>query len=62
MDYYNYLENSGSILVETDSPLVAYMQQTPEVLDLAVQRAWPSALRQFPEDYFSPKTPPPSPP
>lgn len=51
--YYNYLENSGSILVETDSPLVAYMQQTPEVLDLAVQRAWPAALRQFPEDILA---------
>ncbi|MBE2222421.1 MAG: GAF domain-containing protein [Anaerolineae bacterium] len=48
--YCNYSENGGSVLVKNDSPLVGYMHQTPEVLDLAIQRAWPPELRQQPVD------------
>lgn len=51
--YCNYQENGGSILVEVNSPLVAYMQERSAVLDLAVQRAWPPELRHFPEDILS---------
>ena len=51
--FCNYLENGGSVLVENGSPLVAYMQQTPDVLDLAIERAWPAELRQQPLDVLS---------
>ena len=51
--YCNYKENGGSILVGNESPLVNYMQHTPEVLDLAVERAWPAELRQEPADILA---------
>ena len=51
--YCNYSDNGGSVVIENDSSLVKYMHQTPEVLDLAVQRAWPSELRQDPVDILA---------
>ncbi|MCB8983234.1 MAG: GAF domain-containing protein [Ardenticatenaceae bacterium] len=47
---YSSYPNTESALINADSPLVAYMQQFSEVLDLAVERAWPAELREHPED------------
>ncbi|PID86054.1 MAG: hypothetical protein CSB13_04910 [Chloroflexi bacterium] len=51
--YCNYSENGGSIMIENTSPLVSYMQTSPEILDLAVQHAWPAPLREQPADILS---------
>ncbi len=51
--FCNYAENGSSVIVENKSPLVTYMSQSPEVLDLAVQRAWPTELREQPLDILS---------
>jgi len=48
-DYASYLDPDAA-RVAADSPLVAYMQRTSEVLDLAVERAWPPELRDHPDD------------
>ncbi len=51
--YCNYSQNGSSVMVENNSPLVIYMQTSPEILDLAVQRAWPTELREQPVDILS---------
>ncbi|MBK7918964.1 MAG: GAF domain-containing protein [Chloroflexi bacterium] len=47
--YCSYADTENGIIT-TDSPLVAYMRHTSDVLDLAVERAWPPELREHPED------------
>jgi signal transduction histidine kinase len=51
--FCNFSENGGTILVKNDSSLVEYMHQSSEVLDLAVQRAWPQDLREQPVDILA---------
>ena len=48
--YCNFTDNGGDVLIEPESPLVNYMSQSPDVLDLTVPRAWPEELRQHPKD------------
>ncbi len=48
--YGRYPGSAESAIIAANSPLVAYMQQFSEVLDLAVERAWPIELREHPEE------------
>ena len=47
---YSGYPDAENIMVYADSPLVTYMQRSSEVLDLAVERAWPAELREHRED------------
>lgn len=47
---YSLFPEANGQLLTADSPLVRFMQKSPDVLDLSVERAWPADLRQHPEE------------
>jgi signal transduction histidine kinase len=47
--YAPFPEANGD-LVTNESPLVQYMRQKTEILDLSVERAWPAELQQNPNE------------
>lgn len=46
---YSSYANHSDVIVETESPLIAFMQQQDHLIELGEERAWPPALQQTQE-------------